>query len=155
MRAGDRAYRRGRPRRSTRDNVHFPAGEPSKARQQRHCPERLSLPITVKSPRRPRHGTKALASPSAAWRSAARSCAIPPPRPRARLFFLPPYKSRSQPDRAGVRQAEAFPAKSRRAHRPRHVEAHRNPPRRLQSRRMRKLFRQFRIRFRVESSRSR
>jgi len=63
-------------------------------------------------------------------------------------------QSRSQPDRAGVRQTEAFLAKSRRAHRPRHVEAHRNPPRRLQSRRMRKLFRQLRIRFRVESSRS-
>src|ERR1700676_1629515 len=64
-------------------------------------------------------------------------------------------QSRSQPDRAGVRQAEAFPAKSRRAHRPRHVGAHWISPRRLQSRRMRKLFRQLRIRYRVESSRSR
>jgi hypothetical protein len=77
----------------------------------------------------------------------------------ARLFFLPPYSPDLNPidpsaGSGGVRQAEHFPAKNRRARRRRHGEAHWNPPRRLQSRRMRKLFRQLRLRFRVESSRS-
>src|SRR3984893_13811999 len=47
-----------------------------------------------------------------------------PPRDRRRRgeAILPAtLQSRSQPDRGGVRQTEAFLAKSRRAHRPRHV----------------------------------
>ena len=73
----------------------------------------------------------------------------------ARLFFLPPYSPDLNPIEQVFAKLKHFLRKARRAHRPRHVEAHWNPPRRLQSRRMRKLFRQLRIRFRVGSFRSR
>ena len=72
----------------------------------------------------------------------------------ARLFFLPPYSPDLNPIEQVFAKLKHFLRKAAERTAPATWSAHRNPPRRLQSRRMRKLFRQLRIRFRVKSSRS-
>jgi hypothetical protein len=59
-----------------------------------------------------------------------------------------------QPDRAGLRQAQDPPPQSRRTHHRGRLAAHRIPPRRLLTNRMRKLHHKQRIRFMLRRSRS-
>ena len=63
----------------------------------------------------------------------------------ARVFFPPPYSPRSQPDRAGLRQAQTQNPRRRTAHRRKHLAAPRRPPPNLPAKRMRKLSRKLRL----------
>jgi hypothetical protein len=57
----------------------------------------------------------------------------------AHLLYLPALQSRSQPDRAGLRQAQSPAPHRRGAHRRRALARHRKAPRCLQPHRMRSL----------------
>jgi DDE superfamily endonuclease len=66
----------------------------------------------------------------------------------ARLWYLPPYSTRPQPDRAGFRQNQTLDETGAKTHHRRHMAPHRTPRRSHPTNRMGKLFQKCRLRFR-------